>query len=289
MAANAKHYVDYDGLEYFLSKIKDMYSTNSDTASTYTVAKANRAVYAGNETSPIEEAYLKKAEASNTYSTKTYVDSTFVPVSSKVAGLSLANSVSAADLRNAISVAEGAQVNKIESVKVNGTALAIDSTTKSVNVDISGKVDKVTGKGLSTEDYTTAEKNKLSGIASGAEVNQNAYSNVVVGSTTIAAGSKTGSFTLKAGSNVTISADSANYTITITAQDTQYNDATQSTHGLMSTADKSKLDGIASGAQVNVIEGIKLNSSSSAYSISNKTIDLDLVPLTDEEIDAICV
>lgn len=33
------------------------------------------------------------------------------------------------------------------------------------------KVDKVDGKGLSTNDYTTAEKNKLSGINSGAEVN----------------------------------------------------------------------------------------------------------------------
>lgn len=30
--------------------------------------------------------------------------------------------------------------------------------------DISGKVDKVTGKGLSTNDYTTADKNKLAGI-----------------------------------------------------------------------------------------------------------------------------
>lgn len=37
--------------------------------------------------------------------------------------------------------------------------------------DISGKVDKVSGKGLSTNDYTTAEKNKLAGIAAGAEVN----------------------------------------------------------------------------------------------------------------------
>lgn len=36
---------------------------------------------------------------------------------------------------------------------------------------LSGKVDKVGGKGLSTEDYTTAEKSKLSGIAAGAEVN----------------------------------------------------------------------------------------------------------------------
>lgn len=34
--------------------------------------------------------------------------------------------------------------------------------------DISGKVDKMSGKGLSTNDYTTAEKNKLSGIAENA-------------------------------------------------------------------------------------------------------------------------
>ncbi|MCR4644912.1 MAG: hypothetical protein K5695_05825 [Oscillospiraceae bacterium] len=33
------------------------------------------------------------------------------------------------------------------------------------------KVDQVSGKGLSTEDYTSAEKSKLAGIASGAEVN----------------------------------------------------------------------------------------------------------------------
>lgn len=33
---------------------------------------------------------------------------------------------------------------------------------------IEGKVDKVSGKGLSTNDYTTAEKNKLAGIAANA-------------------------------------------------------------------------------------------------------------------------
>ena len=36
---------------------------------------------------------------------------------------------------------------------------------------ITGKVDKVDGKGLSTNDYTTAEKEKLAGIAAGAQVN----------------------------------------------------------------------------------------------------------------------
>jgi hypothetical protein len=36
---------------------------------------------------------------------------------------------------------------------------------------LNGKVDTVTGKGLSTNDYTTAEKDKLNGIQSGAQVN----------------------------------------------------------------------------------------------------------------------
>lgn len=40
-----------------------------------------------------------------------------------------------------------------------------------VDTGLSNKVDKVAGKQLSTEDYTTAEKSKLSGIASGATAN----------------------------------------------------------------------------------------------------------------------
>jgi hypothetical protein len=50
-----------------------------------------------------------------------------------------------------------------------GTSGVVDLGTVITNVD--GKVDKVDGKGLSTNDYTTAEKNKLTGIAAGAEVN----------------------------------------------------------------------------------------------------------------------
>lgn len=37
--------------------------------------------------------------------------------------------------------------------------------------DLTGKVDKVDGKGLSTNDYTANEKTKLANIASGAQVN----------------------------------------------------------------------------------------------------------------------
>ena len=97
-------------------------------------------------------------------------------------------------------------------------------TTGGAYTELAKKVDKVSGKGLSTNDYTTTEKDKLSGIASGAEVNQNAFSNVGVKvgntTTTVAADSKTDTITLIQGSNVTLTADTKNDTITIAATDT---------------------------------------------------------------------
>ena len=50
----------------------------------------------------------------------------------------------------------------------------ISSAATATQTALDLKVDKVSGKGLSTEDYTTAEKSKLAGLASGAEVNVNA-------------------------------------------------------------------------------------------------------------------
>lgn len=55
----------------------------------------------------------------------------------------------------------------IEYLDKSGLTLLI-SKIKSA---LGGKVDVVSGKGLSTNDYTNAEKNKLSGIASGAQAN----------------------------------------------------------------------------------------------------------------------
>jgi hypothetical protein len=49
-----------------------------------------------------------------------------------------------------------------------GNALANYITAASASAQLNTKVDKVDGKGLSTNDYTTTEKNKLSGIATGA-------------------------------------------------------------------------------------------------------------------------
>lgn len=48
---------------------------------------------------------------------------------------------------------------------------ALQETIDKTKELLGGKVDKVAGKGLSSNDYTAAEKSKLSGISSGAQVN----------------------------------------------------------------------------------------------------------------------
>ena len=122
---------------------------------------------------------------------------------------------------------------------------------------------------------------------SNAEENQNAFSNIVVGNTTISADTKTDTLTFVAGNNVTITPDATGDSITISSTNTVYTHptsagnkhipvggssgqilrwsadgtavwgnennttygvATQTSSGLMSDTDKVKLDGIAEGA-----------------------------------------
>ena len=87
---------------------------------------------------------------------------------------------------------------------------------------IVNKVDKVDGKGLSTNDYTTAEKTKLAGIAT----NANNYSHPTSsGNKHIPSGGSSGQI-LRWSANGTAVWGSDN--------NTTYADATQSTHGPVS-------------------------------------------------------
>ena len=99
---------------------------------------------------------------------------------------------------------------------------------------LDGKVSTESGKGLSTNDYTTAEKNKLAGIAA----NANNYSLPTASSST-----KGG---VKIGSGLGMSGEVLSIDIP-NAQETSSGSGTYMS-GLMSGADKAKLDGIASGA-----------------------------------------
>lgn len=101
-----------------------------------------------------------------------------------------------------------------------------------VKGQLGGKVDKVEGKQLSTNDYTAAEKNKLAGLSN--------YSHPTTsGNKHIPAGGAAGKILGWASDGTAQWVDDKN---------TTYNDVTQSAHGLMTAADKTKLDGIAAGA-----------------------------------------
>lgn len=76
-------------------------------------------------------------------------------------------------------IAKGAQVNVIETVKVNGQALTPTPTDKAVNIDLgayatteavaAGYVAKEAGKGLSTNDYDATAKGIVDGITAKVE------------------------------------------------------------------------------------------------------------------------
>lgn len=134
---------------------------------------------------------------------------------------------------------------KIKGSSDSYTMELLDDTT----VDLSGKVDKVAGKGLSTNDYTTAEKTKLAGIAEGA--------NKYVHPSYTAKTSGLYKVTVDATGHVSAVAAVTKADITalgIPGSDTKYGNATTTNAGLMSAADKSKLDGVTIATDAEVSE-----------------------------------
>ncbi|MCK7604866.1 tail fiber protein [Geobacillus stearothermophilus] len=116
------------------------------------------------------------------------------------------------------------------------------------------------------------DKAKLDSIAPGAEVNQNAFSNVKVGATTIAADNETDTLELVAGNAVTLTPDATNDKVTIAVPN-----ATTSTPGAMSAEDKAKLDGIAAGAEVNQNAFTNIKVGATTIAADSKTDTLELV------------
>lgn len=106
-------------------------------------------------------------------------------------------------------------------INVNATD---DGTTviDSVVVDTLGHVTSVGTRTLSNATtsaagvMSAADKTKLDGIATGAEVNQNAFSNVAVsGQTTVSADGKADTLTLASGTGITITTNATTDTVTI--------------------------------------------------------------------------
>ena len=145
------------------------------------------------------------------------------------------------------------------------------------------KVDKIDGKSLSTNDYTDSEKEKLSNIETGSQVN-------VIESITV-------NGTNQANSNKTVNI-SVPTSVSQLTNDSNYQTESQVNSGLALKVDKvtgksltsndfsndykTKLDGIESGSQVNNIDNISVNGT--RQNISNKTVDIS-VPTSVSELN----
>ena len=101
-------------------------------------------------------------------------------------------------------------------------------------------VQKEDGKGLSSNDYTTTEKNKLAGLSNYTHPNYTSKSNGLYKVTVDSQGHV---------SDATAVQKKDITDLGIPAQDTTYEVATSSKHGLMSKEDKTKLDGVPSNIQ----------------------------------------
>lgn len=85
------------------------------------------------------------------------------------------NAFTDADKGKLEGIAAGATANQTDAYlrnRANHTGTQAIGTVEGLQTALDEKVAAVAGKGLSTNDYTTAEKNKLAGIATGATANQ---------------------------------------------------------------------------------------------------------------------
>lgn len=156
-------------------------------------------------------------------------------------------------------------------------------------------VEQVSGKGLSSNDYTDTEKTKLAGIDSGAEVN--VIESITVNGITATVSGKSASVTIPTGDGAIsqISVNGVAQTVTQGAVDisvpTQVSDLTDGANVVkdanyvhtdvnFTSAKDTKLSGIATGAQVNKIETIKVNGTT--QTITSKAVDISVPTNTNQ-------
>lgn len=228
MAASTKKFLDENGLLYYDGKIKGRLNTKVDKVT-------GKGLSTNDLTNELKQTYDE---------TVTKVDQI---------------------------IAEGGEPNVIETVKVNGTALTPDAE-KAVNIDLSGyakttdlptKVSDLTNDG----DGTTGSK-----FATEAYVNTN--------------GGKIDKIKVN-GTEQTITNKAVDITVPTKTSDLTNDsnfvaDASYvHTDNNYTTAEKNKLSGIASGAQVNKIESIKVNGT--AQTITSKAVDIT-VPTNNNQL-----
>lgn len=160
-----------------------------------------------------------------------------------------------------------------EVVRLDDVSVNLDgySTTEQMNAAIAtaiiNKVDKVDGKGLSTEDFTTVLKEKLVALPDNAEAN---FVKSVSTEFTVSAEGKLEVKEVAQSKVIGLPDALASKVNTVEGKGLSTNDFTNEA--------KAKLDGIEAGANQNLIEIVKLNDT--ALNISEKTVNIPLAGAT---------
>lgn len=214
----AKKYVDNDGLLYFWQKIKNTFAKTSDvptktsdltndsgyitaadvpegSAASSTTPKMDGTASVGTEMAfargdhvhPVDTSRAPTSHASTdaTYGKGTSSNYGHVKLSDSTIATAAAASGGTAATPKAVSDALKKAKSYADDLDIGVTDVTVDGTSVVTGgvaaVDLSGKVDKVSGKGLSTNDYTSDEKTKLAGIADGATKVSVGLQNGVIG------------------------------------------------------------------------------------------------------------
>lgn len=272
------------------------YATNDDVEAleTEVAGKANSThSHAQSDITGLATALGNKANASHTHETGD-ITGLDTALSGKAAAShthslddvseTTAKKIMTADERTKLSgIAAGANKTVVD------TAMSSTSTNpvqnKAVNSALGNKVDKVTGKGLSTNDYTTDEKTKLAGIAAGANKYTHPTSHPASMITGLADVATTGSYndlsnkptTMTPKAHTHAQSDVTGLATALSGKaDTGHTHGAASTtaNGFMSKEDKTKLNGIATGANKTTVDTAL--SASSTNPVQNKVINTAL-------------
>lgn len=212
----AKKYLDSDGLLYFWQKIKAAFVTDVTYNST---SKKIQKTKAGATSDVVTLSTVATSGSYEDLSNKPTIPegvakSTTTPKMDGTASVGSETKFAAGDH------VHPSDTSRVPITRtINDKALSADITLEASDVGAVPITRKVNGHALSADVTVTASD---IGVEEGAEVNQNAFSNVKVGATTVAADTKTDTLELVAGSNVTITPDATNDKITIEATDTKY-------------------------------------------------------------------
>lgn len=226
----AQKYLDYDGLLYFWQKLKNYFVTDVTYASS---SRKIQKTKAGTTSDVVTLATVATSGSYNDLSNKPTIPAGVEPSTTtpKMDGTATVGTETKFARGDHIHPTDTSRVPT--SRQVNGKSLSgniiLTGDDIPTEMTFSSTVLSQYGDGTPLDDVlgaidgwlNTAEE-KLDGIQAGAEVNQNAFSNVKVGSTTISADTKTDTLELVAGSNVTLTPDATNDKVTINASHPTY-------------------------------------------------------------------